>query len=159
MNEALTLLFSMIGSANGVENVQNWFAVDPAVAQRMHAATRQSSAFLQRINVISVVEKAGQKIGIGGGLTAGRTNTDNNNRRHPKAKHVKMHPLKWQAGSLVKLAPQPSQSNLAMPKPLRIWMLWSWPITMNSLPMNLPPALTWWCCATAKHWVTNTLVM
>ena len=87
MNEALTLLFSMIGTANGVENVQNWFAVDPAVAQRMHAATRQSSTFLQRINVISVVEKAGQKIGIGGGLTAGRTNTDNNNRRHPKAKH------------------------------------------------------------------------
>ena len=87
MNEALTLLFSMIGTANGVENVQNWFAVDPAVAQRMHAATRQSSAFLQRINVISVVEKAGQKIGIGGGLTAGRTNTDNNNRRQPKAKH------------------------------------------------------------------------
>ena len=90
MNEALTLLFSMIGTANGVENVQNWFAVDPAVAQRMHAATRQSSAFLQRVNVISVVEKAGQKIGIGGGLTAGRTNTDNNSRRHPQAKHNKV---------------------------------------------------------------------
>ena len=36
MNEALTLLFSMIGNANGVADVQNWFVVDPAVAQRMH---------------------------------------------------------------------------------------------------------------------------
>ena len=90
MNAALTLLFSMIGQANGVENVEKWFAVDPAVAQRMHAATRESSSFLQRINIVSVTEKAGQKIGIGGDLTAGRTNTDNNNRRHPQAKHNKV---------------------------------------------------------------------
>lgn len=41
MNEALTLLFSMIGNANGVADVQNWF--DRNETFDMHI--RESDAF------------------------------------------------------------------------------------------------------------------
>ena len=71
----------------GVESVAEQFAVEPAQAQRIVGAIQQSDAFLRRINVITVDQMNGEVLLLGVDvMTAGRTNTDANDRT-PKVVH------------------------------------------------------------------------
>ena len=65
----------------GVDSVADQFSVEPAQAQRIVGAIQQSDAFLKRINVITVDQMAGDVLLLGvDTMTAGRTNTDDNDR-------------------------------------------------------------------------------
>lgn len=75
---------SRIALLNGVSSAAVTFAVEPNVEQRLEAVIRNSSEFLQAINIIPVTNQKGEALGIQTGRSiAGRTNTANNTRRHP----------------------------------------------------------------------------
>lgn len=60
---------------NGVAQGQK-FAVEPSVQQRLENAVQESSAFLKMINVVPVVEKQGEVLGLGvTGTIASTTDT------------------------------------------------------------------------------------
>lgn len=61
---------------NGVPSAAEKFTVTPSVQQRLETKIQESSAFLQRINVIGVREMIGEKLGLGvSGTIASRTDT------------------------------------------------------------------------------------
>lgn len=65
-----------IAELNGVKTTASKFAVVPQVEQKMEQAIRESSGFLQKINIFGVDQSEGEKIGIDAGNTiASRTDT------------------------------------------------------------------------------------
>lgn len=75
---------SQIALLSGVANATDRFTVAPAVQQKMVEVQQLQSDFLSRINIVTVVEQEGDKVGVG--VTrpiAGRTNTAAGNRRTP----------------------------------------------------------------------------
>lgn len=77
---------SQIALINGVAagDADKHFAVAPAVEQKLEERMKQSSEFLQAINIIGVDAQEGDKVGIGVTRTmASRTNTAAGNRRTP----------------------------------------------------------------------------
>lgn len=71
---------SRIAELSGVpvEYVAKGFAVDPTVAQKLYEVSQVSSAFMQAINLVTVPQQSGQKVGLNiTGTIAGRTNTSN----------------------------------------------------------------------------------
>ncbi len=61
---------------NGVDDVTTKFAVEPTVAQKLESRIQESSDFLSKINVISVTEQSGEKVGLGvSGPVASTTDT------------------------------------------------------------------------------------
>lgn len=90
MQRSTRLLFnayvSQIALLNGIDaaDATTKFSVDPVVEQKLEERIKQSSEFLQRINIIPVIAQIGDKVGIE--VTrplAGRTNTGAGNRRTP----------------------------------------------------------------------------
>lgn len=69
-----------IATLNGAENPAEQFNVTPSVQQTLEQRIQESSALLQAINVIGVDEIKGEKIGLGVGSIAGRTNVSNKDR-------------------------------------------------------------------------------
>jgi P2 family phage major capsid protein len=65
-----------LAALNGVDDVTTKFAVEPTVAQKLESRIQESSDFLSKINVISVTEQAGEKVGLGvSGPVASTTDT------------------------------------------------------------------------------------
>lgn len=96
MKNATRLLFagfvSHVALANGLTapadaaTGMSKFNVDPAVEQRLEDRIRNSSEFLQMVNVIPVSEQEGEVLGVGVSSTlAGRTDTSAGDRRDPQA--------------------------------------------------------------------------
>lgn len=57
------------------------FSIEPSVQQKLNTKMQESSAFLQRINIMPVREMKGEKLGMGvSGPIASRTNTNNADR-------------------------------------------------------------------------------
>ncbi|MFN7156636.1 MAG: phage major capsid protein, P2 family [Acidovorax sp.] len=77
-----TALLSQIARLNGVADVCKQFNVAPSVQQTLESKMQESSDFLSKINMPSVVEGQGAKLGLGiSGPIASRTNTDNADRQ------------------------------------------------------------------------------
>lgn len=90
MRNETRLLFnayvSQIALLNGVSEdaVSKNFTVAPVVEQRLEQVMKESSEFLQLIQIVPVTQQQGQKVGVG--VTrplAGRVNTAAGNRRNP----------------------------------------------------------------------------
>ncbi|MDQ8034938.1 MAG: phage major capsid protein, P2 family [Bordetella sp.] len=82
---ALTGYFSQLALLNDVPSVTERFNVAPRVQQTLETKMQESSAFLQAINVIGVVEQVGDKVGVGvSGPIASRTDTTGNGTRQPR---------------------------------------------------------------------------
>lgn len=90
MRNETRLLFnayvSQIALINGVSEdaVSKNFTVAPVVEQRLEEVMKESSEFLQLIQIVPVTQQKGQKVGVG--VTrplAGRVNTAGGNRRNP----------------------------------------------------------------------------
>src|SRR5579872_7319583 len=65
-----------IEELNGISDATVKFSVEPTVQQRLETKTQESSAFMQRINVIGVAEMEGAKVGLGvSGPIASTTDT------------------------------------------------------------------------------------
>jgi len=78
---AYNAYLAQIAQLNGVPSANEKFAVTPTIQQKLEERIQLSSAFLQAINVIGVVDQQGAKIGMdAGGTIAGRTNTANADR-------------------------------------------------------------------------------
>lgn len=80
MRNSTRLLYNalalQIASLNGVEDATVKFSVDPSVQQTLETRMQESSAFLQRVNIIGVDEQKGAKLGLGiGNPIASTTNT------------------------------------------------------------------------------------
>nr|WP_315114998.1 phage major capsid protein, P2 family [uncultured Neisseria sp.] len=92
MHKYISQYISAVAAANGVQNTADQFNVTPSVSQKMREKVRQSSAFLQKINMVQKTEIAGEIVGIGAGLNASRTQTDptgESKARKPKSVHTK----------------------------------------------------------------------
>ncbi len=66
-----------VAKLNGVENTTAQFSVAPVVEQKLEEVIKQSSEFLQKVNVVPVIAQEGAKVGLG--VTrpiASRTRTD-----------------------------------------------------------------------------------
>ncbi|HEX8301074.1 phage major capsid protein, P2 family [Sphingomonas sp.] len=75
---------SQIALLSSVPSAAETFSVDPAVVQRLIEVQQSQSEFLSTINVITVPEQEGDKVGVGITRTiAGRVNTANGTRRTP----------------------------------------------------------------------------
>lgn len=78
---------------NGVrpDDVAKSFSVEPAVQQRMEAASMESDDFLKKINVFPVKAQEGQKILIGskGPIASTNNSSDGTSRRNPVDNHSK----------------------------------------------------------------------
>jgi hypothetical protein len=77
---------SQIALLNGIDAVDasGKFAVDPSVEQKLEGRMRESSEFLQRINVFPVLQQTGDKVGIDTTRPlASRTNTAGGTKRNP----------------------------------------------------------------------------
>ena len=73
-----------VAKLNGITSAIVKFNVAPSVQQKLETAIQESSALLQKINVITVTEQEGESILLGvNGPIAGRTNTAGGNRRNP----------------------------------------------------------------------------
>ena len=71
-----TAYVSQIALLSGVASATDQFTVAPAVQQKLVEVQQAQSDFLSRINVITVPEQEGDKVGVGVTRTiAGRTNT------------------------------------------------------------------------------------
>ncbi|WP_018609405.1 phage major capsid protein, P2 family [Uliginosibacterium gangwonense] len=67
---------AQVATLNGVPNAAEKFAVTPTVQQKLETKMQESSAFLQKINIMGVTEQSGQILGLGvGGPIASRTDT------------------------------------------------------------------------------------
>jgi P2 family phage major capsid protein len=65
-----------LATLNAVASALTQFTVTPSVQQTLETKIQESSDFLGKINVIGVVEKSGEKLGLGvSGPVAGRTDT------------------------------------------------------------------------------------
>lgn len=82
---ALFLAYAaQIAMLNNVPDATTKFNVDPNVEQKLEGRIRETSEFLQMINILPVSEQEGQVLGIGVSRSiAGRTDTSGNTRRHP----------------------------------------------------------------------------
>lgn len=79
-NDYLTRLAAL----NGIdrEDTAQQFSVAPSVQQKLETAMQESSAFLGKINIISVTEQQGQKLGLSlSGPAASRTDTTTKERQ------------------------------------------------------------------------------
>jgi P2 family phage major capsid protein len=75
-------MLSGMNAAEGATTIN--FAVEPSVQQKLEQKTQESSQFLQQINMETVTELKGSKLGLGiGGPVAGRTDTSGAGRRVP----------------------------------------------------------------------------
>lgn len=78
---AFNQLRQQVATLNGVESAAELFTVAPSVQQTLESKVQESSAFLQKINIIGVKEQSGEKLGLGvSGPIAGRTDTSANER-------------------------------------------------------------------------------
>lgn len=69
---------------NGIDkaDVSSKFAVEPSVEQKLEERIKEQSGFLQRINIVTVDQMKGEKVGIGVNSTiAGRTDTSGDGER------------------------------------------------------------------------------
>lgn len=67
---------------NGVPSASEKFNVSPSVQQTLETKIQESSAFLQRINIVGVRELKGERLGLGvSGPIASRTNTERTERQ------------------------------------------------------------------------------
>ncbi|MFC0708820.1 phage major capsid protein, P2 family [Azorhizophilus paspali] len=74
--ELFDAYLGQIAKLNGVADVSRKFTATPTVAQRLETRIQESSEFLGRINMISVSEQSGEKVGLGvSGPVASTTNT------------------------------------------------------------------------------------
>jgi len=74
-----------LARANGGVDVAKKFNVTPSVQQKLEKKIQESSAFLQKINVVPVTQMMGQKLGLGmKGPIASRTNTAGDKSRKTK---------------------------------------------------------------------------
>ncbi|GGY12693.1 phage major capsid protein, P2 family [Massilia dura] len=65
-----------IQQLNGVPDATKKFAVTPSVQQKLETRIQESSAFLQKVNMVIVDEQSGEKLGLGVNSTiAGTTDT------------------------------------------------------------------------------------
>lgn len=79
-----TAYVSQIALLNSVADATIPFTVAPVVEQKLEEVIKNSSEFLQQINIEPVVQQSGAKVGVGVNRTmAGRTNTAAGNRRTP----------------------------------------------------------------------------
>lgn len=70
-----------IAQLNGVGDATKKFSVTPSVQQILERKMQESSAFLQRINMVGVRDLKGEVLGLGvTGTVAGRTNVSTNDR-------------------------------------------------------------------------------
>lgn len=77
-----SLMLATQASIYGVQAMTVPFTVDPEKTQRLIGGIQQSDAFLQMINMVTVENMVGDSVIIGvDGLTAGRTNTELNDRQ------------------------------------------------------------------------------
>jgi len=78
-NETRKLYSAMLGQIaqlNGVDDATQKFTVDPSVQQTLEDHIQESSDFLTRINITTVREQSGSKLGLGvGSPIASTTNT------------------------------------------------------------------------------------
>lgn len=78
-NETRRLYSAMLGQIaqlNGVDDATQKFTVDPSVQQTLEDHIQESSDFLTRINITTVREQSGSKLGLGvGSPIASTTNT------------------------------------------------------------------------------------
>lgn len=75
---------SQIALINSVPDATTKFSVDPAVEQKLEEVIKNSSEFLQQINIEPVIAQSGQKVGVGVTRSlAGRTDTSSGTRRNP----------------------------------------------------------------------------
>ncbi len=66
-----------LAQINSIDDASQSFTVDPSVQQTLETRIQESSAFLQRINIVGVAQQAGEKVGLGiGGPIASTTNTN-----------------------------------------------------------------------------------
>ncbi|MCC2603008.1 phage major capsid protein, P2 family [Sphingopyxis yananensis] len=73
---------SQIAMINGVDDAAQKFTVTPTVRQKMQERIQQGSEFLSQISFETVIDKTGQKVGVGTTRPiASRTNTAGGNRR------------------------------------------------------------------------------
>ncbi|MCA8285523.1 MULTISPECIES: phage major capsid protein, P2 family [Burkholderia cepacia complex] len=72
-----------IANLNGVPDASTKFTVAPAVQQKLEKRIQQSSAFLQRINMIGVDAQSGEKIGLGIGQPIASTTDTSKQDRTP----------------------------------------------------------------------------
>jgi len=85
LRQAINAYFSQLATINEVQSVAERFNVVPRVQQTLETKMQESSAFLQRINVIGVTEQMAAKVGIGvTGPVASRTDTSGNGTRKPR---------------------------------------------------------------------------
>lgn len=74
-----------IAAANSVETVRHSFAVQPVPEQKIIAAYQDAADFLKQINIFSVDNAKGQKIGLQVGTTVASTTDTRTNPRKPTA--------------------------------------------------------------------------
>ncbi|NOW46171.1 hypothetical protein FHW96_002329 [Novosphingobium sp. SG751A] len=75
---------SQIALLNGVPDATAQFAVAPSVEQKLEDKIKESSEFLNSINIIPVIDQEGQVLAISTARTiAGRTDTSGGTRRNP----------------------------------------------------------------------------
>lgn len=82
-----TALLAQIASLNGVANAAEKFSVDPSVQQTLETRLQESSAFLQRINIVGVNDQKGEKLGIGVGNPIASTTNTSTTDREPREVH------------------------------------------------------------------------
>lgn len=67
---------SKVAELNGISDATKKFAVDPTVQQTLETKIQESSQFLSSVNLVTVDELKGEKVGLGiGGPIASTTNT------------------------------------------------------------------------------------
>jgi len=72
-----------IADLNGVPDANTKFTVSPSVQQKLESRIQQSSAFLQRINMIGVDPQSGEKVGLGIGQPIASTTDTSKQDRAP----------------------------------------------------------------------------
>lgn len=71
-----------IAQLSAVASATHTFAVEPTVQQTLETKIQETSAFLQRVNIMGVAELEGEKLGLGiSGPVASRTNTATKDRQ------------------------------------------------------------------------------
>lgn len=79
--EAFNAWVAQIAQLNGVPDASKKFAVSTPVEQTLETKIQESSAFLQRVNVVPVTDLVGEILGLYAATTlAGRTNTASDDR-------------------------------------------------------------------------------
>jgi hypothetical protein len=75
---------SQIALLNNVPFATTKFSVDPVIEQKLEAKMKESSEFLQAINVVPVTQQSGETLGLETTrMIAGRTDTSGGTRRNP----------------------------------------------------------------------------